>query len=296
MARAAISQPAMKLLSTTLLLFFCTFGLAQTNPEWRSWNQPVEPFRIAGNVYYVGANEITSFLITSPKGHILLDGGFAETAPQIRDNIQKLGFKLSDVKYLLNSQAHFDHAAGLALLKQWTGAKFVVSQGDSAQIAAGGKGDFAWGDKYQYTPVKADRIITDGQTVQVGDAVMTAHLTPGHTKGCTTWTTQTKENGKSLNVVFVCSTSAPGYQLVRNSSYPGIVEDFRNTFSKLKTLPCDILLGSHGSFFDLNKKRARLAAHEDRNPFVNPSEYQAYLDHSREAFEEQLKQQLSKSR
>jgi metallo-beta-lactamase class B len=286
----------MKIISTIVLLFASTLVLAQSDPEWRSWNQPVEPFRIAGNIYYVGANEITSFLITSPQGHILLDGGFAETAPQIRDNIRELGFKLSDVKYLLNSQAHFDHAAGLAQLKQWTGAKFVVSQGDAAQAAAGGKGDFAWGDKFQYTPIKGDRIVTEGEKVQVGTAVMTAHITSGHTKGCTTWTTQVNENGKTLDVVFVCSTTSPGYQLVKNSNYPGIVEDFRNTFMKLRTLPCDILLGAHGSIFDLNGKRKIMQTSKGTNPFVDPSEYKSYLDYSQAAFEAELrKQQLSKS-
>ena len=287
----------MKLVSTAILfLVSTTLVFAQADPESRSWNQPVEPFRIAGNIYYVGANEITSFLITSPQGHILLDGGFVESAPQIRDNIQKLGFKLSDVKYLLNSQAHYDHAAGLAQLKRWTGAKFVVSQGDSAEAAAGGKGDFAWGDKFQYEPINSDRIIRDGEKVEVGSAVMTAHITPGHTKGCTTWTTQVNENGRTLNVVFICSTTAPGYQLVKNSNYPNIAEDFRNTFKKLRALPCDILLGAHGSIFDLNRKRRVMQSKKGTNPFVDPSEYKAYLDQSQAAFEAQLKkQQLSNS-
>src|SRR5512146_2519975 len=177
----------------TLLFSVCLFG--QSNPEWRSWNQPVQPFRIIGNIYYVGASDVTSFLITSPQGHILLDGGFVETAPMIRDNIRKLGFKPEDVKYLINSHAHFDHAAGLAQLKKWTGAKFVASREDGALIARGGRGDFAWGDKLTFPAVRPDRMIQDHETLSIGGVTMTAHLTPGHTKGCTTWTTEAEENG-----------------------------------------------------------------------------------------------------
>lgn len=146
----------------------CCAALAQPTAEQRLWNQPVAPFRIIGNVYYVGASEITSFLITSPQGHILLDGGFAETAPEIRDNIRKPGFKVEDVKYLLNSQAHFDHAAGLAALKQWTGGKFVASREDGDLVARGGHEDFAWGDKMTFAPVRPDRIIGEGETVPTG--------------------------------------------------------------------------------------------------------------------------------
>ncbi len=273
----------------TLLLSTCLFG--QSNPEWRSWNQPVEPFRIVGNIYYVGASDITSFLITTPQGHILLDGGFVETAPMIRDNIRKLGFKPEDVKYLINSHAHFDHAGGLAQLKEWTGAKFVASREDGALIARGGHDDFAWGDKYPFPAVQPDQTIADDGILSIGAVTMTAHLTPGHTKGCTTWTTTTEVNGRRYSVVFLCSTSVPGYQLVGNSKYPNIVEDYRRSFAKLKTLPGDVFLAPHGSMFDLAAKRAALKADPKHNPFIVPGELQAFLEQSQRDFEAELKKQ-----
>ena len=280
------------LLVTTLLISLLSFG--QADPTWRSWNQPVEPFRIVGNIYYVGATDIASYLIVTPHGHILLDGGFVETAPMIRDNIRKLGFKVEDVKYLLNSHAHSDHAGGLAQLKQWTGAKFVVSRADAAQIARGGKGDFAWGDKYTFPPVKADRLIQDGDTVTVGDTVLTAHLTPGHTKGCTTWTTTAEDDGHHYHVLFLCSISVPGYNVVNNANYPNIVDDYRHSFAYLKTLPCDVFLAAHASFFHMSEKRASQKANGMPNPFVDPAEFGKFLARSEQEFNAELEQQLHK--
>ena len=278
--------------SVLLVVTLSSIGLfAQSDPTWRSWNQPVEPFRIVGNIYYVGASDVTSFLITSPSGHVLLDGGFAETAPMIRDNIRKLGFKLEDVKYLVSSHAHSDHAGGLAQLKQWTGAKFVASRQDGELIARGGRGDFAWGDKYTFPPLRPDRTIVDSGTVAVGDTVLTAHLTPGHTKGCTTWTTDTEEGGHRYHVVFLCSTSAPGYKLVNNATYPNIVEDYRKTFTILKSLPCDVFLGPHGSFFHLKEKVEALKTNPAHNPFIDPREFQTFMTASQSDFEAELKKQ-----
>ncbi len=276
-----------------VIVGFCTGAIAQSTPEWRSWNQPVEPFRIIGNIYYVGASDIAVYLITSPQGHIVLDGGFQETAPQVEANIRKLGFKVEDVKYLLNSQAHFDHAAGLAELKQATHAQFVASKEDGALIARGGKGDFQFGDKYQFPPVQPDRIIADGETVSLGPTTMTARITPGHTKGCTTWTMPVEENGHRYDVVFFCSTSAPGYKLVHNEKYPGIVQDYRATFKRLKTLPCDVFLGAHAQFFNLQGKQAAMKRHSASNPFVDPQEFRDYLTRSEAEFENELKRQQS---
>lgn len=275
--------------AVTLLFSISLFG--QSNPEWRSWNQPVEPFRIVGNIYYVGASDITSFLITSPQGHILVDGGFVETAPMIRDNIRKLGFKPEDVKYLVNSHAHSDHAAGLAQLQQWTGARFVASREDGALIARGGRDDFAWGNKMTFPALQPDRIIADGETLSIGGITMTSHLTPGHTKGCTTWTTEAEENGHRYHVVFLCSTSVPGYKLINNDAYPNIVQDYRQTFAKLRLFPCDVFLGPHGSFFHLTEKREALKAHPKQNPFIVPGEFQAFLQQSKGEFEAELKKQ-----
>src|SRR6185295_12695007 len=162
-------------------------GQAQYTKATPAWNQPVKPFRIIGNIYYGGAFEVSSFLITTPKGHILLDSGFAETVPLIADGIKRLGFKIEDVKILINSHAHYDHAGGLAQLKRLTGAQLMLSEADAALAANGGKGDFQWGDALTYEPVKADRILNDKDRIELGGVEMIARLTPGHTKGCTTW-------------------------------------------------------------------------------------------------------------
>ena len=267
---------------------------AQRDAESRSWNQPVKPFRIIGNVYYVGAIEVASYLITTPQGHILLDSGFAETVPQIRDNVKQLGFKLEDVKWLINSHAHYDHAGGLAELKALTGAKLCASEADAAQLAVGDKGDFQWGDTLAFPAVQADRILHDGDTVGIGNVWLVAHLTPGHTKGNTTWTMEVKDGGKTYNVVFMGSTSAPGYKLINNRKYPNIVADYQYSFRVLESLPCDVFLGPHGSFFDLKGKMAKLEQGPPANPFIDPQGYRDFLKDSKKSFYEQLKAQQAK--
>ena len=195
-----------------VLLAFCatlfsaaTNSLAtpQTHATMRSWNQPVEPFRIIGNIYYVGASDITSYLIVTPAGDMLLDGGFVETAPQIEANIKKLGFRLSDVKILLSSHAHYDHAGGLAELKRATGATFYAGAGDAPVLENGGHGDSSLAHAVTFPPVKPDRLLHDGGGVMLGGMALTAHVTAGHTKGCTTWSTMVRDGGKSYHVVFV---------------------------------------------------------------------------------------------
>jgi metallo-beta-lactamase class B len=272
-----------------LLTLLPTLAAAQADETSRSWNQPVEPFRIAGNLYYVGASDITSFLITTPKGHILIDGGFEETVPLIRESVKKLGFRLEDVKFLLNNHAHYDHAGGLARLKDLTGARLVVSGGDAPLLAAGGRGDFLFGEKLLFPPVQADRTIQDGETVSLGGVTLTAHLTPGHTMGCTTWTMQVKQGGQTLDVVFTGSVSVnPGVTLAVNSRYPQIATDYARSFQVLKALPCDIFLSSHGSFFDLQKKAERLRRGETPSPFIDPQGYRAYVARMEERFQKQL--------
>jgi metallo-beta-lactamase class B len=274
----------------TFLLLVSTFSLAQATAEWRSWNQPIEPFRVAGNIYYVGANEITSFLITSPQGHILLDAGFAETAPQIERNIEKLGFHLRDVKVMVNSQAHADHAGGFARLKHVTGARLLIAPGDFDLLVRGGHGDFAFGDSMIYPSIKPDGTFKDGEVIRVGEAMLTAHITPGHTRGCTTWTTRVIEDGKPYDVSFLCSISAPGYRLVNNAAYPNIVDDFHSTFRRLHAMHTDIFLAAHGSAFHLEEKR-RAIANGKANPFIAPAEWNEYLDRSESAFNDELKKQ-----
>jgi metallo-beta-lactamase class B len=265
---------------------------AQTDPEMRAMNQPVAPFHLTGNIYYVGASDVTSFLIVTHAGDILLDGGFVQTAPQIESNIGKLGFKLSDVKILLNSHAHYDHAGGLAELKRITGAQFVAMQGDAELLARGGRGDFYFGDRLTFPPIKPDRVIHDGGTVTLGGVTMTAHLTAGHTRGCTTWTMTTEDHGKRLHVVFVGSMSVlSGYRLAGNESYPGMTADYERSFRLLHWLPCDVFLGAHGQFFNLTAKRKALAHSPKQNPFIDPAGYRAYVDNAQRAFEQALREQ-----
>lgn len=261
----------------------------QADPAARASNQPVAPFRIAGNLYSVGASDVTSFLLATDRGLILLDGGFVETAPQIRDNIARLGFKLRDVKIILGSHAHSDHAGGMAQLKAWTGARLLASAGDAPLLEAGGRGDPCFGDRLTFPPVRVDHVLRDGEAVTLGDTTMVAHLTPGHTRGCTTWTTRVAEGGRHYDVVFVGSVSVlAGYRLVDHPTYPGIAEDYARTFTTLAALPCDVFLGSHASFFAGADKARRLREGAAPNPFVDPSGYRAYLAQSEATYRERL--------
>ena len=274
-----------------LLLLILAISLnchSQQNENDRKSNAPVEPFRIIGNVYYVGASEVTSFLIATPDGHLLLDGGFAETVPQIRENIKRLGFKLEDVKFLLNSQSHYDHAGGLAELKKLSNAKMVASEGDKPSLENGDRNNFAWGDTLIYTPVKVDRVVRDGEEIELGGVRIKAVITPGHTPGCTTWTLPVKDNGQTYNAVFVCSASVPGYKLTGNQKYPNIIGDYESTFKILKNLKVDIFLAAHGSFFDLLGKAERLRSGARPNPFIDPDGYHPYVANSENAFRDIL--------
>jgi metallo-beta-lactamase class B len=266
-----------------------TYG--QADQVSRSWNQPVKPYRVIGNIYYVGASEVTSFLIVTPKGHILLDSGFFETVPQIKQNVAQLGFRLVDIKIVINSHAHFDHAGGLALLKELTGARLMASQADAELLARGGRGDFHFGDRLSYPPVKADGILNDGDMIELGGVTMIAHLTPGHTKGCTTWTMKVKEGLQQYDVVFVGSTTVPGYKLIDNPQYPTIATDYELTFRVLKSLPCDVFLAAHGSFYSMLKKKTFLAQSKKRNPFLDPRGYQSFIRQTEKAFRELLRRQ-----
>jgi metallo-beta-lactamase class B len=271
------------------LLLFASASNAALDPDSAAMNQPVAPFKIIGNLYYVGASDITSYLIVTPQGSILLDGGFAETAPQIEANIRTLGFRPEDIKILLNSHAHFDHAGGLAALKRVSHAALDASAEDAALMARGGKDDFFFGDRHPFEPVQTDRILKDGDQVELGGVTLTAHITAGHTKGCTSWSMRVEDGGRPYDVVFICSLSVlAGYQLIDNPKYPHIAADYAHSFDVLKSLPCDVFLGAHGQFFGLQGKIARLKRHESGNPFVDPAGYRAYIDRAEQAFEQDL--------
>ena len=255
----------------------------QADSVTRSWNRPVEPFRIIDNIYYVGASGVTAFLIASAQGHIVTDGGLPETAPQILANIAKLGFKASDVRVLLNSHAHYDHAGGLAALKQATGARLYASAGDSALLRAGGRGDFRFRDTLQFPPVTVDHVLRDGEVIRLGETALTVQLTPGHTRGCTSWTMTVRSDGKSVPVLFICSTSILDYRFGRNPSYPGIRQDFERTFVRLRSLRCEVFLSAHAGFFDMAGKRAALGK-PGANPFIDPAGCRQYINTQEAAF------------
>jgi metallo-beta-lactamase class B len=230
---------------------------ARANPAWVT---PVEPFRIIGPIYYVGSADLASYLIRTRKGFILLDGGLPDNAPMIAQSIATLGFDLRDVKILLNSHAHFDHSGGLATLKAASGAALIASEGDRSAL----EGGFYLGSEEKAElgapPVKVDRLVADGETIRLGDVTLTAHLTPGHTRGCTSWTMTAREGGASYEVLFFCSASVAANRLVGPPQYEGIVADYRRTFEITKDWRPDVFLGNHAGFFDLEDKRQKLLA------------------------------------
>jgi metallo-beta-lactamase class B len=240
-------------------------------------NNPVKPFRIIGNIYYVGMTNTTSFLISTNAGLILLDTEYDDTIPTLSRSIEELGFKVKDIKIILQAHAHIDHIGGLAGLKELTGAKVLAMAQDVPVVEDGGKSDFRHGEIWK--PVHVDHPLRDHEMVTLGDVTMTARLTAGHTRGCTTWTTTATDNGKKYNVVFVCSMRPnDGVFLIGNKEYPTIAEDFAQGFKTLKALPCDVFLASHAFMFDLEGKlKKRQESPNGPNPFIDPEGYKAHL-------------------
>jgi metallo-beta-lactamase class B len=283
---------ALNILLGTLLLV-TTFASNAPYQDASDWLEPFPPFRIAENLYYVGSKGLANYLITTPQGHILINSDLEANVPLIRASVEKLGFKFTDIKILLISHAHWDHNAGSALIKKLTGASYMVMDGDVSVVESGGKTDFQYGNSPDnlYPATKVDRVLHDGDQVKLGNAVLVARLTPGHTKGCTTWTMKVKEGGKIYIVVIIGSPNVnPGYQLVNNSLYPKIAEDYETTFRVLKSLPVDYFLGAHGSYFNMETKYARLQK-GDRTPFIDPDGYQKYVAQREQAFRAELTKQ-----
>lgn len=262
-----------------------------------SWTQPFPPHKIVGQVYYVGSRGLASYLITTARGHILINSSLEASVPLIQKSVEKLGLHFSDIKILLISHAHWDHDAGSAEVKRLTGAKYLVMEGDVPVVESGGREDFQYGNSPDnlYPATKVDRVLHDGDQVRLGDTVLTAHLTPGHTKGCTTWTLETREAGKTYRVVIVGSPNVnPGYKLVNNLKYPQIASDYAKTFRVLRGLPCDIFLGAHGNYYKLEEKYARLSP-GGANPFIDREGYKAFVAEKEKAFEAELKEQTARN-
>lgn len=267
-----------------LCLAVCS-GATLAQPGRIDWNAPFPPHRIMDNLYFVGTEALGTFLIATPDGHILINSDFESTVPVIRRNVEELGFAFEDIAIVLGSHAHGDHMEADALIKELTGAEVMAMEQDVPALRAmrpGGKEH----------PI--DRVLTDGEQVRLGGTTLTAHLTAGHTKGCTSWGLGVEENGVAYQALIVCSFGVnPGYDLVDNADYPGIADDYRATFAKARELPVDVFLGSHGFFYGLAEKYERLQSRGagDPNPFVDRAGYLAHVDAQEAAFEAMLAEQ-----
>ena len=278
------------------VLLISSFAPAQTygsvNPDWTT---PIAPFRISDNIYYVGSKDLASYLIVTPAGDILINSSLESSPPLILSSIRQLGIQPHDVKILLISHAHFDHDAGSAAIIRAIGAKYMVMDGDVPVVESGGAKDFAYpGDRYP--AVKVDRVLRDGDQVRLGGVVLTAHKTPGHTRGCTTWTMRTMIDGKLRDVVIVGSWNVnPGFRLGdkpgRPASYPGIAQDYEHTFAVLKSLHCDVFLGAHGVYFNMLAKLQRAKAGAGESVWIDPDGYQKAVAEREQAFQAELKRQ-----
>jgi len=267
--------------------------LAATSPAahaQNNWNKPAEPFHVIDNIYYVGTEGLGAYLFTGPEGHVLLDGATPEGAAVISANIAKLGFKLSDVKILLNSHAHFDHSGGLAQLKAATGARLYAMQGDVSAL----EGGFYLGSEDNKSmgapPVKVDHVLKDGEHVKLEGIDLVAHLTPGHSRGCTSWGTTADARGKDYEVLVFCSATVAANRITPPLQYEGIVQDYRTTFVKAKAMRVDIPLAPHPEFFGLLQKAEKAKTDKTQNFFVDPGAFQPYIARLEGAFETTLKQ------
>jgi metallo-beta-lactamase class B len=277
-----------------LCILFCLPACMQAADK-PQWSIPIAPFRIADNLYYVGSQDLASYLVVTPQGDILINSNLESSPPLIKKSVEQLGFRFSDVKILLISHAHFDHDAGSAEIKRLTGARYMVMDGDVPVVESGGAKDFQY-PKDRYPAVKVDRVLQDGDEVRLGGAVLVAHKTPGHTRGCTTWTMRVVIGGKPQSVVIVGSWNVnSGYRLVDKpgepASYPGIAADYERTFVTLKGLPCDVFLGAHGEYFNMLEKLQRIKAGAGESVWIDPQGYKDAVAERQQAFALELKKQ-----
>jgi metallo-beta-lactamase class B len=276
---------------TSLLLVGCfaftSPALAQSDPDW---TRPFPPFRIIGNIYWVGSYDLATYLITTPQGNILINTGVGDTAKQIKASVEQLGFTLADTKVLTATHGHFDHVAGLAELKRMTGARLVVSEPDKELFETGGKADFRFGDTpgARFEPVKVDGTFKDSDTISLGGTVLTAHHHPGHTKGASSFTLNVQESGKTYRVVIANMGSInPGVTLSGMPTYPTISDDYAQTFKAQKDMQIDVWLASHASQFKLHEKyKPGDPFNADR--FVDPQGFKAAVEQLEKTYREQL--------
>jgi len=277
----------MSRLFLAILLAACLPGTAIAQGGGTDWNASFPPHRIMDNLYFIGTEALGSFLVTTPAGHILINSDFESTVPFLQQNVETLGFEFDDIAIVLGSHAHGDHMEGDALIKELTGAEVMAMEQDVPglrNMRPGGKEH----------PI--DRVLTDGETVELGGTTLTAHLTAGHTAGCTSWALELEENGETYDALVVCSFGVnQGYVLVDNPNYPGIADDYRSTFAKARELSVDIFLGSHGFWYGLDEKYERLQdrSPNDLNPFIDPEGYEAHVDMQEAAFQAMLEEQLN---
>lgn len=269
-------------------------ALAMTSPAFaqsNNWNTPTEPFHIIDNLYYVGTEGLASYLFVTPQGNILIDGATAPAAQMIEANIAKLGFKVSDIKILLNSHAHFDHSAGLAQLKKDSGAQLQAMEGDVSAL----EGGFYLGSENNAAmgapPVKVDKVLHDGDTVKLGATTLKANLTPGHTRGCTSYSTTVTERGKSYELLIFCSATVAANRITPPLQNEGIIADYRKTFVKAKAMTVDVPLAPHPDFFQMLQKSAKAKADPKApNPFIAPAEFRPFIEKAEADFEKTLKE------
>src|SRR6516225_3007257 len=264
-----------------LLVALCLYPIAAFSQP-NGWNDPFPPHRVMDNLYYVGTKELASFLIVTPAGNILMNSDYESSVPVIKASVEKLGFKFSDIKILIAGHAHPDHVEGDAMVKELSGAQVVVGRLDAEKTR-----EFRPGGKEH--PI--DRLVDEGDTVSLGGTTLTAHVMPGHTRGCLAWNTTLKENGKSYYTFIECSLNGQFLQVLDN--YPGMIDDFRATFKKARTFPVEVFLSSHASFFNLADKYEKLQKRStgDPNPFVDPEGYKAHVDQYEKSFEAALARQ-----
>jgi metallo-beta-lactamase class B len=286
-------QPALAVGVAAFLLTAWVYG--HQDPLRDAGSRPVEPSRIIGNIFYVGAEGISSHIIVTKAGIILLDTGTLQMLPGLRANIEKLGHKLSDIKIILSSHAHWDHVEGHAAMKDLTGAQVMAVGEDAAAIAAGVDNSALGAEGWK--PTKVDRVLKDSDTVALGGVTMTAHLTPGHTKGCTTWTTTVEENGKPYAVVFIGGISInEGVRLIGNERHPTIAEDYARTFRTLKALKADVFLAQHPSIYGMAEKMQKMKEGATPNPFIDPDGYRRVIAEAEAAYLNQLEQEKQTKR